>query len=346
MSYTHTHLHAHPTCTRLTCTTLMHAPDTIHTAHACTPHALHTHARAHTTEGNTHPTHIHILHTRACAHVHTRTQSLRTADCATVTAHSLSGMPTSKGFSQPAVRQLYAERFWRFQNKPKLEHLPLGKTKQNPAEPSLAGEKPRVAQSTLLGAGKAWAAGESRSWRASMRQCGLAKPVGGGAEARVQPAEGTGYRTRGPGCGWAGPRGSATGWGWWPARGAEAWAAAVSTARDQGAGRLGRPRRCTSGGEGSSLCHPGALALPAGTVGRAARPSSCPQRPALVSRREGPLNGHWSSRAPSASCWLHQKEGWSVARSAGPARSRPPCSGCSAESLRASRGPGQGAAPG
>ena len=129
----HTHPHAHPTCTCLICTTLMHAPDTIHTAHACTPHALHTHARAHTTEGNTHPTHIHILHTRACAHVHTHAQSPRTADRATVTAHSLSGMPTSKGFSQPAVHQLYAERFWRFQNKPKLEHLPLGKTKQKPS---------------------------------------------------------------------------------------------------------------------------------------------------------------------------------------------------------------------
>ena len=40
-----------------------------------------------------------------------------------------------------------------------------------------------------------------------MRQRGLAEPVGGGAEARVQPAQGTGYRTRGPGCGWAGPWG-------------------------------------------------------------------------------------------------------------------------------------------
>lgn len=116
-----------------------------------------------------------------------------------------------------------------------------------------------------------------------MRQRGLAEPVGGGAEARVQLAQGTGYRTRRPGCGWAGPRGSATGWGWQPARRAEAWAAAVSMARDQGAGRLGRPRRCTSG-----------------TVGRAAGPSSCPQRPALVSRREGPQNGRWSSRAPGA----------------------------------------------
>lgn len=194
MSYTHTRMH----------TPHAHA---LYALHSCTPQTLYTrHTRAHPTHYT--PMHVHTpqreTHTpptyTSCTHehVHTYTHTLSLRGPRTVPpsqlTHSAVCPPARASRSLPYTSFMRRD-FGDSKISQNSNTFPLGKQNKNPAERSLAGEKPRVAQATLLGTGRAWAAGErtSEGFREAARPgraCGRRR--------RGQSAAGTGYRVQDP----------------------------------------------------------------------------------------------------------------------------------------------------
>ena len=145
---------------------------------------------------------------RAHTHTHTRTHILSLSEdqgsghrSSPLTQQDVNQQVLSCG---PLYARFHAKRFWKYQNKQKIEHLPSpqgekksqGEQERNPV---------RAAQTALLSAGKISGAGESRagrSRRASLRHRCLAESMGW--EQSPECCWHWVRDTQGPGYGWAG----------------------------------------------------------------------------------------------------------------------------------------------
>lgn len=299
----------------------------IHLLLTYTPHAIHTtHARAHTTERDTHShPHTHVLHTQACTCA--QIQPLRTRGRATQRPSSVPQQDVSQQvlFCGLLYAGVCAKRFWKCQNKQKIEHPPLGGWCSSKREAQSELLKTRF---SVLGkfqvpeeqADPGGLPGDSAAWLSpwdeSRTQSALAPGEAGLGDLGECHRPGTAASRRGRGPGW-------------------------SQALGQGAATVGRPAgrlglRPWGGQLPSSAC---SLLWPGGprSSQQALRAGLLVHRPGGWSHRQGQPGGGGLSAplALTSHCSTQRPGAGTLAPAAGP----PPEGG---HSVVGSKGPGHG----